>query len=275
MMIEIKDRIPTYPGRVRLIPVPGQVNTYDMVRADEPIEPGTPLNRVLFESIGFDIDAIRKHIDDKLFEISQRTEVGSLSDGSVFGLYENGVLVPFIKVTSNYKGGGRVLAVRKSCAIYDTLMNQNERYFTNCKTDVWLNNGYFSLLDKTTRDVISTTDIVVHVSDGTEYIYRKVFLLSLDEYGYAQSPSIGNALPYFSASKGRRTTTFNGSLAPHFTRNSINGAVGYINENGDSVNTSVTTFAAGIRPAFTLPPDFEVTTGLPSTANVNAIAEVI
>lgn len=41
----MKDRVPLYPGRVRLTPVSGQANTYDMIRADEPQEPGTPLNK--------------------------------------------------------------------------------------------------------------------------------------------------------------------------------------------------------------------------------------
>ena len=41
----MKDRVPTYPGRVRLIPVAGQENTYDIVRADEPQQEGTPLNK--------------------------------------------------------------------------------------------------------------------------------------------------------------------------------------------------------------------------------------
>lgn len=41
----MKDRIPLYPGRVKLNPVPGQKNTYDMVRADEPTQEGTPLNK--------------------------------------------------------------------------------------------------------------------------------------------------------------------------------------------------------------------------------------
>ena len=49
-MIEVLDRIPTYPGRVKMVPVPGQANTYDMVRADDPIEPGTPINKALFDS---------------------------------------------------------------------------------------------------------------------------------------------------------------------------------------------------------------------------------
>lgn len=41
----MKDRIPTYAGRVKLIPVPNQPNTYDAARADEPVQEGTPLNK--------------------------------------------------------------------------------------------------------------------------------------------------------------------------------------------------------------------------------------
>lgn len=41
----MKDRTPRYPGRVKLTPVAGQTNTYDMVRADSPVEPGTPINK--------------------------------------------------------------------------------------------------------------------------------------------------------------------------------------------------------------------------------------
>ena len=46
---EVLDRVPTYPGRVVLTPVSGQQNTYDLVRADQPIEEGTPLNKALFD----------------------------------------------------------------------------------------------------------------------------------------------------------------------------------------------------------------------------------
>ena len=41
----MKDRQALYPGRVVLTPVEGQENTYDMVRADQPTEEGTPLNQ--------------------------------------------------------------------------------------------------------------------------------------------------------------------------------------------------------------------------------------
>ena len=41
----MKDRIPTYPGRVTLTPVTGQANTFDMAMADSPTEAGTALNK--------------------------------------------------------------------------------------------------------------------------------------------------------------------------------------------------------------------------------------
>lgn len=41
----MQDRVPLYPGRVKLVPVAGQENTYDMVRADRPTQEGTPLNK--------------------------------------------------------------------------------------------------------------------------------------------------------------------------------------------------------------------------------------
>lgn len=42
------DRVPLYPGRVKMTPVSGQANTYDMVRADEPTQEGTPLSKATF-----------------------------------------------------------------------------------------------------------------------------------------------------------------------------------------------------------------------------------
>ncbi len=40
-----KDRISAYPGRVKLTPVAGQADTYDLTRADQPTQEGTPLNK--------------------------------------------------------------------------------------------------------------------------------------------------------------------------------------------------------------------------------------
>lgn len=41
----MQDRVPLYPGRVTLTPVSGQANTFDLVRADQPAQEGTPLNK--------------------------------------------------------------------------------------------------------------------------------------------------------------------------------------------------------------------------------------
>lgn len=41
----MQDRIPLYPGRVKMSPVAGQANTFDMVRTDDPTQAGTPLNK--------------------------------------------------------------------------------------------------------------------------------------------------------------------------------------------------------------------------------------
>lgn len=48
---DIRDRVPTFPNRVKLTAVPGVADTYTMSRADEPTEEGTPINRALFQSI--------------------------------------------------------------------------------------------------------------------------------------------------------------------------------------------------------------------------------
>lgn len=46
---EFLDRVPTYPGRVKLIHVAG--DEYDMERADSPVVAGTPVDKATFDSI--------------------------------------------------------------------------------------------------------------------------------------------------------------------------------------------------------------------------------
>jgi hypothetical protein len=52
-MIErnIVDRVPTHAGRIKLTPVAGRPNYFDMERADEPTVEGTPLDKATFNSI--------------------------------------------------------------------------------------------------------------------------------------------------------------------------------------------------------------------------------
>ena len=50
-MSEVIDRVPTKPGRVKLTKEDGSIEYVTTERADEPTEPGTPLNKALFDKI--------------------------------------------------------------------------------------------------------------------------------------------------------------------------------------------------------------------------------
>ncbi len=97
------DRAPTYPGRVKLTPVSGVQNTYDMTLADVPVADGTPLNKstLLQDStaalMGLDTDAT---VDDEFKAIiakvnglitcgtaDLRPGVSSLETGTVYLMY--------------------------------------------------------------------------------------------------------------------------------------------------------------------------------------------
>lgn len=68
-MNEVIDRVPAYPGRIKLTPVEGQENVYDMVRMDQPTQPGTPINKVLF-------DSIRNNLQSAVYTESERKQMG-------------------------------------------------------------------------------------------------------------------------------------------------------------------------------------------------------
>lgn len=74
----MKDRVPLYPGRVKLLPVAGQENTYDMVRADSPTQEGTPLNKatLLTDETAKNINLKQSDptVNDALIAIFDRTK---------------------------------------------------------------------------------------------------------------------------------------------------------------------------------------------------------
>lgn len=54
-MIEVVDRVPTYPNRIRITREDGSTELVTWERADEPTVEGTPINKALFDSIKADI----------------------------------------------------------------------------------------------------------------------------------------------------------------------------------------------------------------------------
>ena len=85
------DRVPLYPGRVKLTPVSGQENVYDMVRADQPTQEGTPLNKASLLKdataalFGFGADAVPDDVLAAIRGPGAITEKVYLSSGVVAG----------------------------------------------------------------------------------------------------------------------------------------------------------------------------------------------
>lgn len=279
-MIEVVDRVPTHPGRVKLVPVEGQANTYDMQRADAPIEPGTPINKVLFDSIDSDLYLLNQNVANIINDHASLNAIGSLAVGTEVGIYENGILVPYIKVTGDYGGTGRSAVMRKNIYKMDYLTTSDQKNnYINGLCDVWLNTEFFALLDSLTQDAVEAVTIEYYkVNDSTKYTAdRKVFLASNIELGGA-SPNIeGTHLPYFN-SDARRIARYNGSPARYWGRSAVpndSNATTCVQTSGYISNANPYSYRYGVRPMFTLPHDFEVAMNDPNTANVNATAEVI
>lgn len=76
----MRDRVPTHPGRVRLVPVAGQDNLYDITRADDAIIEGMPLCKatLLPDSVcdALGIDREESTPADALLTICQLARIG-------------------------------------------------------------------------------------------------------------------------------------------------------------------------------------------------------
>ncbi len=85
-MIDVIDRVPVNAGRVKLVPVNGQSNVYDMTREDSPTVVGTPINRdLLMQMQGFEAGTTVFNSDGSITETGTTgTKVTTFgSDGSI------------------------------------------------------------------------------------------------------------------------------------------------------------------------------------------------
>ena len=86
MIVDVKDRISEYAGRVVLTPVVGKANTYDMTRADKPLVEGTLLNRVLMMQLqGFEATTTTFNDDGSITEVGTTGTLRTVfnDDGSI------------------------------------------------------------------------------------------------------------------------------------------------------------------------------------------------
>ena len=86
MIVDVIDRVPVNAGRVRLTPVSGKANVYDMTREDNATTTGTPINRELLMAMqGFVAGTTTFNSDGSVTETGPSgTKVTTFgSDGSI------------------------------------------------------------------------------------------------------------------------------------------------------------------------------------------------
>ena len=155
----MKDRVPTYPGRVTLIPVAGQENTYDIVRADEPQQEGTPINKATLlndataEKLGLTGDPT---VNDALAGILQKPIQATLAaDGweTITGGYAQSVAVAGLLATDDTRT--RVDPARNASGISTAndeafALLQEPGAYVGCQQDGYL---YCRVVNKPTRAI--------------------------------------------------------------------------------------------------------------------------
>lgn len=197
----MRDRVPLYSGRVKMVPVSGQENVYDMTRADQPTQQGDPLNKatLLKDStaalFGLGTDAVPDDVLALLSKaalyktITPTAQLGALPEGSIIYLNENGSPVPFYVAKQGYEPShntNRVLVVRKDAVQQGVWNSDNENTYDGSTIDTWFNQTYLKRLDSDVQTAISTTNIPYTPMGGTSAVQRiskAVFALSATEYG--------------------------------------------------------------------------------------------
>ena len=290
----MQDRVPTYPGRVKLVPVDGQANTYDMERADQPTQAGTPLNAATLFSqatqakypsgIEDPDGALEKLSEAALVRFANApmyqeitVDLSTAQEGDIVKLPENGKLVDFYVAKLNYESGlngaGRTLVIRKDT--YDDRVwdSGDVNAYASNDLDSWFNNTYKNMLGADIQSVIGTTKFYYTPGNGNNTVgtlERAIFALSLTELGRSHTYANieGSALPTAST---LQVAYRNGSTTTQWTRSpytSYTDDAWILGPGGEAGRTGCDG-GNGSRPAFTLPSTFTATCYVDDDGNLH------
>lgn len=305
----MKDRISQFPGRVTLTPVSGQANTYDLTRADQPTQEGTPLNKasLLKDATAALFGKTNAAVPDDILRLLSKsttmqpvgkytkTTIGTIAVGKTITLNVNGNAKEFIVV---HQG--------KPSSLYDDSCNgtwllmkdiyeehawhsKDINKYESSDINTYLNSTFFNLFDSNIKDAIKQVKIPYRKnggSGGTDQsgangLPSKIFLLSGYEVGWttidsSDFPVDGAELDYFTASlnsDSKRIANFNGSAASWWLRSQRivdTSYVWFVTPTGDN-NNYLASVPRGIRPALILPSTFAIYTD--SSGNIYAEQE--
>lgn len=286
----MQDRVPLYPGRVTLTPVSGQANTFDLVRADQPTQEGTPLNKasLLKDATAALFGKTNAAVPDDILSLlsksmmaevtekytKQTKTLAQYSTGSIVHLKERGVDVEFYVAKHNYESGlngtGRTLLVRKEPVTMSAFGNTNA--YAGQSLDSSMTSYVANRFDDATKNAIGKTTFHYTPGNGSYSIttlQRTAFALSLTELGRSDpnANAEGSTLPIASI---LQVAKLNGTAVEQSTRTpNTNSSVTvfFISSSGVAYETTSTT-SKYYRPAFTLPETFEFVYYTDSAGNI-------
>lgn len=296
----MQDRVPLYPGRVTLTPVSGQANTFDLTRADQPTQEGTPLNKssLLKDTTAALFGKTNAAVpDDILSKLSKsalsyteekytKTTIGTLAVGKTITLNVSGTPTEFIVV---HQGNPSSL-YDDSCNGTWLLMkgwyekhewnSSNSNSYKESTIHSYLNSTFLNMFDSSIKDAIKQVKIPYvngtgdsAVASGANGLPVKIFLLSGYEEGLTVSdsqylPQDGAKLSYFeygvgdSARNKRTANKPNEGYTTLWLRSPYTEGTTTVwyIDTGGRNFGSRATGSYGIRPALILPSTFVVYT---------------
>lgn len=296
----MQDRIPLYPGRVTMTPVAGQANTFDMVRADDPTQEGTPLNKATLlkdataalyglgtGAVPDDVlSLLSKSVIAHIGEKPTKTTIGTLAVGETIKLNIGGTAKEFIvvhqgKPSSLYDDScdGTWLLMKDIYEDHVWGIAGNNIYEQSDIHD-YLNNAFLPLLDGNIKDAVKqvkipywkTGIIIAPDHGGVHDLPTKIFLLSGYEVGLTTSdnqyfPQDGAKLSYFESGTGtpannKRIAHLNGSAAFWWLRSpsTVNTSYVWRVSPSGACDYNSASLSYGIRPALILPSTFAIYT---------------
>lgn len=290
----MQDRVPLYPGRVTLTPVSGQANTFDLTRADQPTQEGTPLNKasLLKDATAALYGKTAEAVPDDLLSVLSKSvlaqvngkytkHVGTNADrpvGSTVTLNVGGTPYEFIvvhqgKPSSIYDDSCNGTWLLMKDIHYTSGWNRTSTVtaYASSYANTYLNGPILNLFDDSVKTQIKQVKVPYFngsgdsgVATGANGLSCKVFLLSGYEVGFTTNffPVDGTKLAYFeggtsASANAKRIATQNGSGADWWLRSpdkSNSMYVNYVYHDGNHSRNNPSA-SYGLRPCIILPSD--------------------
>ncbi|MEE0060394.1 MAG: DUF6273 domain-containing protein [Acutalibacteraceae bacterium] len=141
--------------------------------------------------------------DNDIEEVVNPVVIGEMAGHSQhYRVYikENDKYIPYVVVTSDYNHN-TLLMREKPLDEKMAMNNQQNRanYYATSDLDDYLNNSFIDSFSDTMQDIINNTRIEITTNDilnikkksrGTEFITRKIFLLSANEWGIKSASAV-------------------------------------------------------------------------------------